>query len=62
MPVVINDFEVVAEPPQQQRGQGAGGQGDEGQAAGKQADQPAPEQVQRAMQHLRAQVLRVWAH
>jgi len=62
MPVVINDFEVVAEPPQQQRGQGEGGHGDEGQGAGQQADRPKPEQVQRAMQHLRAQALRVWAH
>ena len=58
MPVVINDFEVVAEGPQpEKRGGGEGGGG-----GGGQQQPPKPEEMERALRAQMERAERVWAH
>jgi hypothetical protein len=57
MPVVINEFEVVAEPPPTERR--SGGEA----AAGPHPPAPiAPPQLAAALHSLKVQALRIWAH
>ena len=59
MPVVINDFEVVADGPQPE-GRGAGGEG--GAGGGGDQQPPKPEEVERALRTQMERAERVWAH
>jgi hypothetical protein len=55
MPVVINDFEVVTEPPSAPPAQAA--------AEGQPVTPPLPaHEVERILRHERERALRVWAH
>jgi hypothetical protein len=59
MPVIINEFEVVAETPShEERGGGGESQGDE--AA--QAQGPTPQDIERIIRHELERVARVRAH
>jgi len=59
MAVIINDFEVVSEPPPSDE-RGAGGEEAEGQAG--QAQGPTPHQVEQIIEHQQERRARVWAH
>lgn len=59
MAVIINDFEVVSEPPPSDERGGAGGEA-EGQAG--QAQGPTPHQVEQIIEHQQERRARVWAH
>jgi hypothetical protein len=58
MAVIINDFEVVSEPPPSEE-RGAGDEA-EGQAA--QAQGPTPHEVEHVIERQRERQARVWAH
>jgi hypothetical protein len=60
MAVIINDFEVVSEPPPSEERGGAGGGEAEGQAG--QAQGPTPHQVELIIEHQQERRARVWAH
>lgn len=54
MPVVINEFEVVAEPPQPSATQA--------QEPASGAAAPTPHELERIIEHQRERLMRIWAH
>ena len=56
MTVVINDFEVVTEPPAQNR------QADGDNNGQSQAQPPTPQEIERVVQRQTERQARVWAH
>jgi hypothetical protein len=57
MPVVINEFEAVADAPQQRRGEGESGEKKSGSS-----DEMAPKDVMPILRELEVTALRAWAH
>jgi hypothetical protein len=57
MPVVINEFEVVADAPSAARGRGVEATSDE-----KPHEVPEPAEIAPAIRSLQAKSLRAWAH
>jgi hypothetical protein len=55
MPVIINEFEVVTQPPQRQAAESA--QPDEATPA----QPPTPQDIERVMRHAMERLWRVWA-
>jgi hypothetical protein len=58
MPVIINDFEVIAETPSQERGGGGESQAEEGA----QAQGPTPQDIERVIKHESERTARLRAH
>ena len=56
MPVVISEFEAVAEAPPQQRGD------EDAAKKGDSHDKPEPEDVKPVLRALETRALRAWAH
>ncbi|HEX8137117.1 MAG TPA: hypothetical protein VF544_05960 [Pyrinomonadaceae bacterium] len=61
MAVIINEFEVVSEPPPSDE-RGGGGAGDEAEGQAGQAQGPTPHQVEQIIEHQQERRARVWAH